>query len=114
LLTGRVDHEHPLFPWMTAYGLSELDLEWFRTHPQRPDVLGLDYYPHSEWQLEKVRQQVRQRRADSPIGLYGVANAYYQRYGLPMMLTETSIEGQAINREIWLEGTVEDCRRLRE
>src|SRR5690606_11713276 len=32
----------------------------------------------------------------------------------PMMLTETSIEGQAINREIWLEGTVEDCRRLRE
>src|SRR5213082_2221046 len=31
-----------------------------------------------------------------------------------MMLTETSIEGQGINREIWLEETVEDCRRLRD
>ena len=31
-----------------------------------------------------------------------------------MMLTETSIEGQAINREIWLETNVEHIRRLRE
>ncbi len=113
LLTGRVDAHHPLYPWLTHYGLSDLDLEWFRTHPQSPDVLGLDYYPHSDWQLESVNGDVRQHRADNPVGLYGIAQAYYNRYALPMMLTETSIEGQAINREIWLESTVEDCRRLR-
>ena len=49
MLTGRLDRNHPLFPWVTAYGMSELDLDWFRANPQRPDVLGLDYYPHSEW-----------------------------------------------------------------
>src|SRR5436190_13185422 len=31
-----------------------------------------------------------------------------------MMLTETSIEGMAINREIWLESCVEHIKRLRE
>jgi len=30
------------------------------------------------------------------------------------MLTETSIDGQTINREIWLENTVEHIRRLRD
>jgi beta-glucosidase/6-phospho-beta-glucosidase/beta-galactosidase len=114
LLMGRFDRHHPLYNWVTSYGISELDLDWFTTHPQAPDVLGLDYYPHSDWQLEKVGKGTRQRRSENPVGLYGVAHAYYNRYGLPMMLTETSIEGQPINREIWLEETVEDCRRLRE
>jgi beta-glucosidase/6-phospho-beta-glucosidase/beta-galactosidase/glycosyltransferase involved in cell wall biosynthesis len=114
LLLGRVDAQHPLFPWLTSYGLSELDLEWFRTHPQAPDVLGLDYYPHSEWQLDRTGEGIRQRRTETPIGLYGIAQAYYARYALPMMLTETSADGHAINREIWLEQSIDDCRRLRE
>ena len=114
LLMGRMDPSHPLLPWLTAYGMSDIDLDWFRGNPQRPDVLGLDYYPHSDWQLDLVGASVRQSRSDNPIGLYGIGNAYYQRYGLPMMLTETSVEGQPINREIWLESTVDDVRRLRE
>jgi glycosyltransferase involved in cell wall biosynthesis len=113
LLMGRVDRHHPLFPWLTAYGMSELDLDWFRANPQSPDVLGLDYYPNSDWQLDKCGQTIRQRRADHPVGVYGVASAFYNRYALPMMLTETSIEGKPINREIWLDETIEDCRRLR-
>lgn len=114
LLTGQVDKNHALYPWLTGYGLNDLDLEWFRTHPQRPDVLGLDYYPHSDWQLDLAGGAVQQRRADNPVGLYGIAQAYYQRYGLPMMLTETSIDGKPINREIWFNETVGDARRLRE
>ncbi len=114
LLLGRVDRHHPLFNWITAYGMTELDLEWFRTHPQQPDVLGIDYYPNSEWQLDRVADGICQRRSETPLGLYGIARDYYNRYALPMMLTETSADGHAINREIWLDETVEDCRRLRE
>jgi beta-glucosidase/6-phospho-beta-glucosidase/beta-galactosidase len=113
LLLGRVDKYHPLYPWLTSYGMSEIDLDWFRTNPQRPDVFGLDYYPHSDWSLERHAGGVRQRRADKPIGLHGVASAYWKRYGIPLMLTETSIEGQPINREIWLETSVDHVRRLR-
>ncbi len=114
LLLGRVDQHHPLHSWLTNYGFSELDLDWLRTNPQSPDLLGLDYYTHSDWQLDQTPAGVRQRRAENPIGLYGVASAYWKRYGIPMMLTETSIEGQQINREIWLESVVEHTRRLRE
>ncbi len=114
LLLGRVDKHHPLYSWVTSYGLSELDLEWFKTHPQSPDVLGLDYYPHSDWQLDMHGGAVRQRRAENPVGLHGVASAYWQRYGIPLMLTETSIEGQPINREIWLEQNIDHIKRLRE
>ncbi len=114
LLTGRVDKDHPLYAWLHAYGMSDLDLDWFRANPQSPDLLGLDYYPHSDWQLDQQQGQVRQRRADNPAGLYVVASAYYNRYGLPMMLTETSVDGQPINREIWLDNTIDQIRRLRE
>src|SRR5215213_4242836 len=113
LLLGRVDHNHVLFPWLTTYGMSEIDIDWFRNKPQSTDVLGLDYYPHSDWQLDQLGGRVRQRRADNPVGLYGVANAYHNRYGLPMMLTETSVEGKPINREIWLDQNIDDIRRLR-
>jgi beta-glucosidase/6-phospho-beta-glucosidase/beta-galactosidase len=114
LLTGRVDRHHPLFSWLTGYGMSELDIEWLRANPQAPDVLGLDYYPHSDWQVAVEGGSVRQRRADNPVGLYGVSQAYYNRYGIPLMLTETSVDGKPINREIWLDTTLDHIRRLRE
>lgn len=113
LITGRVDSRHPLFEWLTGYGFSELDMEWLRTHPQTPDVLGLDYYPHGDWQLDWDNGRLRQRRADVPAGLRGVARAYYDRYGLPMIVTETSIEGRPINREIWLDQLLDDAAELR-
>jgi glycosyltransferase involved in cell wall biosynthesis len=113
LLTGKVDHHHPLYAWLTNYGMSELDLEWFRTHPQPPDVLGLDYYPHSDWQLEMCGGNIHQRRADTPAGLYRLASTYYNRYGLPLMLTETSADGMPVHREVWLETILEQTKRLR-
>jgi len=113
LIGGRVDANHPLHEWVSAYGMSELDLQWFRTHPQMPDIIGLDYYPHSDWELEMGPTGLRQRRADSAGGLYGVASDYYNRYGLPMLVTETSIEGKPINREIWLDRIVEEAKSLR-
>jgi beta-glucosidase/6-phospho-beta-glucosidase/beta-galactosidase len=114
LLTGRVDRHHPLFSWLTSYGMSELDIEWLRANPQSPDVLGLDYYPHSDWQVEFECGAARQRRADNPVGLYGMSQSYYNRYGIPLMLTETSVDGKPINREIWLDTTLDHIRRLRD
>ena len=114
LIAGRVDSRHPLHGWASAYGLSDLDLDWFRSHPQMPDVIGLDYYAHSDWQLLRTEHGLRQRRSESPAGLYRVARDYFTRYGRPMILTETSIEGKPINRQVWLERIVDDIRRLRE
>ena len=114
LVTGRVDAQHPLHDWIDDYGFHEIDLQWLRTHPQSPDLIGLDYYPHSDWQLERGPHGVLQRRASAPVGLYGVARDYHRRYGLPMLVSETSIEGKPINRDVWLAQMVRDARRLRE
>lgn len=114
LISGRFDRHHPLYDWAHSYGLTDLDLDWLRSHPQMPDVIGLDYYAHSDWQLERSEHGLRQRRSESPAGLYKIARDYFARFGRPMMLTETSIEGKPINRQVWLERIVDDIHRLRE
>jgi beta-glucosidase/6-phospho-beta-glucosidase/beta-galactosidase len=70
LLTGRVDRDHPLYTWITSYGLSELDLQWFRTNPQQPDILGLDYYPHSDWQMDMHADTILKRREEHTVVKY--------------------------------------------
>lgn len=113
LLAGRVDHHHPLYGWLTSFGFSEIDLDYLHTNPRMPDVIGLDYYPHSDWQIEMNNGAIRQRRSDVPLGIRSLATDVYNRYGLPMMVTETSIDGPPVAREIWLESLTEDLRRLR-
>ncbi|HEX8341398.1 MAG TPA: family 1 glycosylhydrolase, partial [Tepidisphaeraceae bacterium] len=114
LLAGRVDHHHPLHSWLTSFGFSELDLAYFKSDPQMPDWIGIDYYPHSDWQIEKVGDKVRQRRADAPLGIYELGRAVYDRYGLPLLVTETSVDGPPIGREIWLGTMTDQIRQLRE
>jgi glycosyltransferase involved in cell wall biosynthesis len=57
---------------------------------------------------------IRQRRADAPLGVAPLARATYNRYGLPLMITETSVDGPPIARDIWLQRTVAQCKTLRE
>lgn len=114
LVGGCVDAQHPLHDWITSHGFTELDLEWLRLSPQAPDVIGLDYYAHSDWELERGPKGMRQRRASAPAGLRSVARAYHERYGLPLIVSETSIEGKPVAREGWLAQIVRDIRRLRE
>ena len=72
--------------------------------PLRVDVLGLDYYSHSEWYYDE-----RGSHAPSPhpVGLAAVAEHYARRYGLPLMLTETNVRGTASDRVSWLRYTLE-------
>ncbi|MGW0364738.1 family 1 glycosylhydrolase [Streptomyces sp. NPDC002990] len=70
----------------------------------RVDVLGLDYYCHSEWFYDHVGARAPSPR---PVGLAEVARQYGERYGLPMMLTETNIRGLPSDRASWLRYTLE-------
>jgi beta-glucosidase/6-phospho-beta-glucosidase/beta-galactosidase len=114
LLTGRMDKHHPLYPWLTTYGFAETDLDWIRANSNAPDIIGLDYYSHTETELELAGDAKRQKKPANPLGLYGCARQYWDRYGIPLMLTETSEDGADLDRELWLEQTIADSRRLRE
>jgi len=104
LLDLALGHElEPTRPFMTdllrAGGETLLDLP-----PLQVDVLGLDYYSHSEWWYDE-----RGGRAPSPhpIGFAALAEIYGFRYGIDLMLTETNVRGAPSDRASWLRYTLE-------
>lgn len=108
LMLGRVDRGHPLHGYFTGHGVAEADLAWFAEHPARMDVLGLDYYSHSElaWARDgrRARHEVR--------GFASVALDYAERYRCPVMLGETNLRASIDSRISWLKYMVEQCELL--
>lgn len=114
LVTGRVDRHHPLHDWLRRHGFGSFDLRWFDRNRQTVDVVGLDYYPHTEVELYTTPEGFyRQRKPENPLGLYRAAQDYWRRYGLPLMITETSVTGSDADKLDWLRRSVDDCRQLR-
>ena len=48
LLTGRVDHRHPLRPFLMQNGASAAELDRLQAHATPPAVVGLNYYLTSD------------------------------------------------------------------
>lgn len=109
LILGRVNEEHPLWATLREHGLTEADAAWFREFPARVDVLGLDYYAHSElgWTVEGQSDDF------VPWGFRKVALEYADRYPqFSLMLTETNVRGRIEDRISWLKYMVSECEAL--
>ncbi len=86
-----------------AGGEGLLDIE-----PGHIDVLGLDYYPHCQWQFHgHGRGGVVPASTPIPLGVQ--IQEYWDRYRLPCMLSETNIRGFASDRASWLKYSLEQC-----
>ncbi|HEY8471028.1 MAG TPA: family 1 glycosylhydrolase [Natronosporangium sp.] len=120
LLTGRVDHRHPLAGYLASHGFGDEDLAWAREHPAEPDVVGVNYYPaHStEWLAPGARHDggpldPRPQVNAWTDGLVDVLTTYAERYRRPVFLTETSWAGSVAQRLAWLDASVACVRELR-
>ncbi|MDP9381482.1 MAG: hypothetical protein M3Q29_15315 [Chloroflexota bacterium] len=51
LYGGRIGEDYPMRDYLSELGFTDWDLEWFQDHPAPLDIVGVDYYPHSEHQL---------------------------------------------------------------
>jgi hypothetical protein len=110
LILGRVDRDHPLQGFLARFGMEERDAAWFKEHPARVDVLGLDYYSHSELAWTK-----HGRAASHPVaGFASVALDYAERYRCPVMLSETNLRGTVDDRIGWLRFMVEQSEILQD
>jgi beta-glucosidase len=98
----------PARPFLAA--LHAADERSLEVAPGSVDVLGLDYYAHSEWFYD-----ARGGRAPSPDprGLAALAEEYWRRYQLPVILSETNIRGYASDRATWLRHTLGECETAR-
>jgi glycosyltransferase involved in cell wall biosynthesis/beta-glucosidase/6-phospho-beta-glucosidase/beta-galactosidase len=72
--------------------------------PLTVDLLGLDYYCHSEWYYDDDGGHAPSPR---PVGLAALAEVYSHRYGIPLMVTETNIRGLPSDRTSWMRYTLE-------
>ncbi len=114
LVMGHVTKRHPLSEWLDRNGFSSYDLRWFERNAQKVDIIGLDYYEHTEVELYTTPEgYYRQRSLQPPMGLYRAAQDYWNRYQIPLMVTETSAGGADADKIHWLERSTNDVRRLR-
>ncbi len=112
LLLGRArDRERPFLAEVAAAGGEDL----LELEPGHLDVLGLDYYAHSEWSFRSADGTVEGRTpSECPVGLGALITEYAERYpGLPLVLSETNIRGTPSDRATWLKHTLEQCERAR-
>jgi beta-glucosidase/6-phospho-beta-glucosidase/beta-galactosidase len=117
LLTGRVGPEHPLFAWLVRSGASPDRLAVLAERPAPFDLMGLNFYP--QWSTTQLYIDRRGRLAYQPVeqdgaGFSGLIQDYWERYRVPIMVTETSARGGEEIRARWLEASVTALRGLRQ
>jgi dTDP-4-dehydrorhamnose reductase len=120
LLCGMVDTGHKLWDYLLDSGATADELRWFRDNPCPPDVIGVNYYVTSERWLDHRPE----RYPESHRHMYrGVAHAdieapralatptpgiapllmeTWERYGIPIAITEAHIDANREDQLRWL------------
>lgn len=115
LVAGKVNASHALRGWLLQSGVTEAELAWFEEHAVKLDLVGLNLYPlfsskHIVRRGNRSRIVMRYAKADV---LERLCEAYHERYGRPVLVTETATEGSVARRGAWLSASVEAVRNLR-
>jgi beta-glucosidase/6-phospho-beta-glucosidase/beta-galactosidase len=113
LVLGWINSGHPFYGYLVQHGLKDSDLERFRDDPVNIDILGLDYYRHSEMEWSVAEDGTfRVQTSGNPRTFESVARDYIERYSLPVMLSETNVRGTVNERLTWLREMHGQCERL--
>ncbi len=119
LACGRVDARHPLWPYLTERCAVSADrLESLRRLARPPDLLGWNYYPNSERHLGTLsRGDIRNVPvvdvSPVPLSPKPMLRAAWQRYHLPMALSEVHVIGNDWERVRWLLQRYDDVLAVR-
>jgi dTDP-4-dehydrorhamnose reductase len=121
LLCGKIDPEHKLWNYLTeTAGATPEELLWFRDNPCPPDVIGVNYYATSERWLDHRCERypadrcheydgVRHADIETPRalatptpGIGPLLMETWERYGLPVAVTEAHIDANREDQLRWL------------
>ncbi len=131
LLCGHVGPGHALWQDLLATGIPEREFAWFREHPCTPDLIGVNYYITSErWLDHRI-----ERYPETHVGRYrghtladmeaprafavptpGIApllREAWQRYRIPLAVTEVHIDAQREDQLRWLSEIWRGAERVR-
>jgi beta-glucosidase/6-phospho-beta-glucosidase/beta-galactosidase len=115
LILGQVGPDDPMWAWLIKHGVSGDALRRLAAGSVSPDVIGLNYYPElSCRELVRLDGAVVHVASDGGTGrLEQVLRHWHARYGSPLMITETAVEGSDAKKRAWLDELVASLRRLR-
>lgn len=115
LVMGQVDAPHAAWGWLLEHEASLEVLEKLRTDRQRIDVMGVNFYPNlSRSTLDAPTGMVRHRRRYATgADLTDLLTSVHDRFGLPLMITETSVKGTVGRRSRWMDASLEAVRTAR-
>ncbi|MBB3223054.1 family 1 glycosylhydrolase [Pseudoduganella umbonata] len=117
LLCGMVDEDHALWKYFLKSGISAEEVLWFRDNPCPPDVMGLNYYITSERWLDHRGDrypaqyvgphgfadiETARALATPTPGIGPLLEETWERYGLPMAVTEAHIDANREDQLRWL------------
>jgi dTDP-4-dehydrorhamnose reductase len=121
LLCGRLNSRHPLWKWLTtSCGASARELMWFEENSCPPDIVGANHYVTSERFLDENLDiypehchggNGRQRYADIEAprclaiptdGIEPLLREAWERYSLPIAVTEAHIDSTRDDQLRWL------------
>lgn len=116
LLTGRVVPGHPLYQWLLDNRVSQQTLVQIAAQPTSIDVMGLNFYP--QWSTHEVYTDARGKIASrlvekDGVGFGEMVKDFYLRYGVPIMITETSAKDTHMERSAWLTASLAVVKKLR-
>lgn len=121
ILHGLAGPGSESYELLSAAGFDAAKLERYALDPTPVDVIGMDYYPGSEHRIELrtgpllphewgQRELFVSRPDPEPAGIASIAKTYFERYGRPIFIAETSAETL---RPEWLEWSTAECARAR-
>ncbi|HUQ04114.1 MAG TPA: hypothetical protein VM261_16560 [Kofleriaceae bacterium] len=125
LLCGRVDRHHPIGAFLLKAGLPEARLAWFADHPCPPQVLGINYYITSERFLDERGaapgpgngrhryDDVAAVRRCAMRGVGGILDDAWERYQLPIAITEAHLGCTREEQMRWLLAIWDDTEAAR-
>ncbi len=116
LMLGRVDPTHPRYGWLIRHGAAPDLLDHLLARPATLDVMGVNYYPNlTPRTLGRIDGRVVQVAYDGGATRFAeVLRKFRARYGLPLAVTETSIEGTEQVRRDWLSAAAHTVDGLRD
>jgi beta-glucosidase/6-phospho-beta-glucosidase/beta-galactosidase len=108
MLGVNLDPDRPFVRHLVESGGEDLlDIQ-----PGHIDLMGLDYYVHSQWQF--WGNGLGAGSSPTPGRLDDLIVEYWQRYQIPCVLGETNIRGYASDRASWFKYTLEHCENARD
>ena len=127
VLCGKVLPGHEMWDYLTGAGIDEADLYFFAENPCPPDIMGFNHYVTSErfldddiekypsgmhggnWLDRYVDTEAVRIDHDQPSGLRLLLTEAWERFKLPMAITEAHIHCTREEQMRWIKEVWDTC-----